>query len=56
MEAQTEIPFVAGVEYFSGLEAGWGYRLIPAIGRPVEISGLTTTTLPIGSLGQSRSG
>jgi hypothetical protein len=39
-------PFVAGVEYFSGLEPGWGYLLTLAMGRPLEISGFTTVTSP----------
>ena len=39
-------PFVAGVEYFSGLEPGGGKRWIPWMGRPLEISGFTTTASP----------
>jgi hypothetical protein len=40
-------PIVAGVEYFSGLDAGGGYRCAEAIGRPLDISGLTATTPPV---------
>ena len=39
-------PLVAGVEYFSGREAGGGKRLALGRGRPLEISGLTETTSP----------
>jgi hypothetical protein len=35
------------VEYFSGLDAGGGYRCAEAIGRPLDISGLTATTVPV---------
>ena len=35
------------MEYFSGLDAGGGYRCAEAIGRPLDISGLTATTLPV---------
>ena len=40
-------PFVAGVEYFSGREPGWGYLFNSGIGRPEEISGFTTTASPV---------
>lgn len=43
---RTHSPFVAGVEYFSGLDPGGGYLLMFAMGRPVDISGFTTTTSP----------
>jgi hypothetical protein len=46
-EAKGDKPIVAGVEYFSGLDAGGGYRCAEAIGRPLDISGLTATTLPV---------
>lgn len=39
-------PFVAGVEYFSGREPGWGYLFSAGIGRPEDISGFTTTASP----------
>lgn len=43
----THVPLVAGVEYFSGLDPGWGYRFNEAIGKPLEISGFTTTASPV---------
>lgn len=45
-ERWVGIPFVAGVEYFSGRDAGGGKRWIEARGRPVDISGLITVTSP----------
>lgn len=44
---KKEEPLVAGVEYFSGREAGGGQRLRFGKGRPEEISGFTTTTSPV---------
>lgn len=37
---------MAGVEYVSGRDAGCGYLLSDATGRPEEMSGLAETTLP----------
>jgi len=41
------MPFVAGVLYSSGLDAGGGRLWMLAMGRPDEISGLTTTASPM---------
>ena len=38
------------MEYFSGLDAGGGYRYAEGIGRPLDISGLTTNTSPVDHL------
>ena len=46
-KARVDMPIVAGVEYFSGLDAGGGYRCWVEIGRPLDISGLTATTSPV---------
>ena len=45
-QAGSFAPLVAGVEYFSGLDAGGGYLLIPWMGKPLEISWFTTTASP----------
>lgn len=39
-------PLVAGLEYLSGLDAGWGYLFIVGMGSPLDSSGLTTTASP----------
>jgi len=39
-------PLVAGVECFSGLEAGGGNRFSLGIGRPLDIVGFADTTSP----------